>query len=307
MAVHYDEILIVSDNGKKISTLTDAISGKTQDLKLHSNKDLNGAIESILDNNRIDLVIIDNDSKAFSGIELLRKIKRIKPKLGVLMLAGKITKELSLKALGSGAYNLLSFDKESDALTNNIRGYFHGLQNDRLNVEIIRFLVEGKSIYKIPNSLKYVQVVSNHITRDLPQVGIVDEGHVENIKFGLQEILINAIEHGNLEISFDQKTKLLKKGMDLSKIIDKYSHLKKFSQRHVVIEYTLTKEKAIYVIKDEGKGFDWKALGVFSKTNDPLLEHGRGIIMAKKYFDEFYFNAKGNEASLIVFRKARKV
>ncbi|MCK4797112.1 MAG: ATP-binding protein [Spirochaetes bacterium] len=298
-----DHILLVMDNEKRAELVYELIKNNVTDARIYKVLDINDALSLFLNDKKIDLIIIDNESSNFDAFELLKKMKKINPKIGVLILSENITKELSLKALNYGAYNLLSLDKHKENVLINIRGYFHGLQNDKLNVEIIQFLIERKTKYQIPNSLKYVPVVSYHLTRDLTQVGLVDEDQSENIKFGIQEILINAIEHGNLDISYKEKTMLLKKGYDLPQIIEKYSKRIKYSKRKVSIEFTLTREKAIYVIKDQGKGFDWRALSDFSDSKKLILEHGRGIMISKRYFDELNYNEKGNEVTLIVNKK----
>jgi len=298
-----DEILLVIEDKNRYKKVLDLIRENVLNVKIHSAKDFHDAIDTYINNVKIDFVIIDSLTEKYDSFELLKKLKRIKSKVGILILSEDITKELSLKALNDGAYNLISLDKSLDAIIINIRSYFHGLQSDRLKVEIIQFLEEGKLTYVLPNSLKYIPVVSHHLTRDLAQVGLVNEDEIDNIKFGLQEILINSIEHGNLEITFEEKSKLLKKGYEISKIIDKFSSNKKYAERKVRIDFTLTKEKAEYIITDEGNGFEWKALSEKKSKKDLLLEHGRGISMAKKHFDEFFFNSKGNQVTMMIFKK----
>jgi len=303
MTYFKDEILLVFKDQKRLQKVKSLIKDQMLNAAVQSVNSFDQAVEIYVNKVKIDLVIIDSFSEDINALELLKKLKRINPKTGILIISEEITKELSLQVLNDGAYNLLSFEGSVDALLNNIRSYFHGIQNDRLNIEIIQFLKEGKITYEIPNSLKYIPVVSHHLTRDLAQVGLVSEEKVDNIKFGIQEILINAIEHGNLEISFEEKSKMLKKRLEISKIIDKYSKQKEFVNRKVRIDFTLTKEKAEYMITDEGKGFDQKILEKEPNNDDLFLEHGRGISMAKKYFDEFYFNAKGNQVTMIIFKK----
>lgn len=299
-----DEILIIAEDEKRNSRIKDLIKKNVINAKVHTAKEINKAIDIYINNVKIDFVIIDSVSISFDSFELLKKLKRIKSRVGILLLSEEITKELSLKALEEGAYNLISLDRSADAILINIRSYFQGIENDRLKVEIIQFLEEGKLTYVLPNSLKYVPVVSYHLTRDLAQAGLVAEDEIDNVKFGLQEILINAIEHGNLEITFEEKSKLLKKGYEISKIIDKFSKNKKYNDRKVRIDFTLTKEKAEYIVTDEGYGFDWKSLTKKNLKKDLFLEHGRGIAMAKKHFDEFFFNAKGNQVTMMIFKKS---
>ncbi|HPS56739.1 MAG TPA: ATP-binding protein [Spirochaetota bacterium] len=73
--------------------------------------------------------------------------------------------------------------------------------------------------------------------------------------------------------------------------------------KKVAIEYTLTPRKVVYVIRDDGAGFDHKKMrdSALATANDELLSHGRGIAMTTNAFDEVTYNNKGNEVKLVKY------
>lgn len=303
-----NHVLTVLDN-KKLQSLIDVIFEKHfSDTEFYKAFSVDELITTVSNNLKINLVILDNDSLIYNAFEILKRIKGINPKIGIIIISRDISKELSLKALNSGAYNLIPLD---DNLEENvilcIRSFFVGIQNDKLNVEVIQFIFDQDITYKIPNSLRYIPIITHHLTRDLMQVGLINEERLEGVKLGLQEMMVNAIEHGNLEISFEKKSELLKDGQDLFDIIENYSKREEYMKKYVTVNFKLTREKATYKIKDEGPGFDWKTMikNIYDLTNasNIFIEHGRGIIMAKKYFDEFSYNDKGNEVTLVILKK----
>ncbi|MBN8543723.1 MAG: ATP-binding protein [Alphaproteobacteria bacterium] len=114
------------------------------------------------------------------------------------------------------------------------------------------------------------------------------------VTYGLQELMVNAIEHGNLGITYDEKTKLVESGTWHDEIIRR---LELPEYRHLYAELSIQADgKAMYVmIRDQGKGFDWGAY-MQCDTIDPARPNGRGICTAMKLsFDELEYRGTGNE------------
>ena len=95
---------------------------------------------------------------------------------------------------------------------------------------------------------------------------------------GFQEIVINAMEHGN----------------------------KMDPEKEVMIEIEVTKEWIKTIITDEGEGFDWSLIAEkeLNIENDSIdeSERGRGIKISNKLYDELWYNEKGNQACLLKLR-----
>jgi len=71
----------------------------------------------------------------------------------------------------------------------------------------------------------------------------------------------------------------------------------------VRIEYTLTPQKVVYVISDDGECFDYRNLknATLETANNQLLSHGRGIAMTLNGFEEVIYNEKGNQVRLVKY------
>jgi len=91
----------------------------------------------------------------------------------------------------------------------------------------------------------------------------------------VDEILMNAIEHGN---KFD-------------------------ASKQVTIDYAYNDYKLEMIVKDEGEGF--KVNGVFA-THDKLSlydKRGRGILIIKNLVDRLEYNKEGNEVRVVKYFK----
>lgn len=115
----------------------------------------------------------------------------------------------------------------------------------------------------------------------------------EKVLPGIAALITNAIEHGNLNISYDQKTELVKLGRWREEI-EKRLVLKEYAGKKVTVTFSKEKNKYLVQILDEGQGFPWKQ---FMKI-DPsraLDNHGRGIARANMIFNKIEYNKAGNE------------
>ncbi len=101
----------------------------------------------------------------------------------------------------------------------------------------------------------------------------------DQIILGLTELMINAVEHGNLEISYDEKKQLLTQGI-WEQEIRRRGILPKYRNREARLEYRLDQGCAVLTISDDGAGFNWRSFIEFdpSRATDP---NGRGIFMVR--------------------------
>lgn len=110
---------------------------------------------------------------------------------------------------------------------------------------------------------------------------------------GLSELMINAIEHGNLDIGYDEKSELRKEDMwelEIAKRLDSPENKDKFATLDIINDA----DAVTYTITDQGNGFDWDEFMEFDTTR-VMDNHGRGIAMANKlYFSKLKYQGNGN-------------
>ncbi len=163
---------------------------------------------------------------------------------------------------------------------------------------LLKYFEYEKQRYSIGNFLITSEEISHRITRNLYRY--FDHREITLIRIALREIIINAIEHGNLEISFEDKTAAMQEERYFDLVAERQRH-PRFSSRRVHIEYAIDPEKIAYKITDEGPGFDYHAVLNTDPdaVNENMLSHGRGITMAREVFDSIEYNKKGNQVLLV--------
>lgn len=111
---------------------------------------------------------------------------------------------------------------------------------------------------------------------------------------GFVELLVNAIEHGNLEISCAEKRQLLMDGLWHARIQELLED-PRFATRTVRVQFERGEAGSVeFSIEDDGQGFDVAAV-LKRELEDNDTRNGRGIALARLMsFDELTYEGKGN-------------
>lgn len=121
----------------------------------------------------------------------------------------------------------------------------------------------------------------------------------EKVVFGLNELLANGVEHGNLGIGFDEKTALQASGTWEEEIHHR-AGLPEYVHKVVDVLFERRLDCIQVTITDQGPGFDWRK---YEQINpDRILEsHGRGIAMAKALsFSRVEYRGNGNQVVCVI-------
>jgi CheY-like chemotaxis protein len=121
----------------------------------------------------------------------------------------------------------------------------------------------------------------------------------QHLVVGLSEIFTNAIEHGNLGITFDEKARLITEKRWKSQIearLDAPQH----RDKRVTVLFKRQPGEIRITVRDEGAGFDWRRYMELD-AGRAFAAHGRGIAMARQLsFDALEYRDPGNEVTCII-------
>ncbi len=159
-------------------------------------------------------------------------------------------------------------------------------------------LLYEERLLLIPNDFSLVlQIAKTLVECSIP---LSDKSRFHFI-LGLSEIITNAIEHGNLGITYEEKTHALKASRFFALALERTDR-EPFKNRVVTIRCRILPhlKRIEYFVADQGLGFDWRHLHDPRSEANLLSRHGRGILMARHAFDEVNYNEQGNEVTLVV-------
>ncbi len=153
---------------------------------------------------------------------------------------------------------------------------------------------------------------SRRIPCDPSQVGGVVQDIVDDLRqdcsaqdclaitVSLVEMIMNAIEHGNLAIGSQCKHQALETGV-FDALVETRRRQQPYASRQVRIDCDLEPRRVVLTISDEGVGFDWRGAVAPAGADQPVMPHGRGILIARTYMDECVFHPPGNVVTLVKY------
>jgi anti-sigma regulatory factor (Ser/Thr protein kinase) len=137
----------------------------------------------------------------------------------------------------------------------------------------------------------------------LAQRGLINPDNKMHLQLALEELIINAVEHGNCGISYKDKTEGMEMGLSVVDLVAEKCKDPMIRGKKVEFQWEIQNDRSIFIIKDEGKGFDVKAHFKKIAEQDIMSLHGRGIKLASMFSHEVKYNPKGNQVTLTVKHK----
>ncbi len=168
------------------------------------------------------------------------------------------------------------------------------------------FLQQSSGSFSIGNDILSVSIYAGIAVTNLVQRGYLAPENKMQLQLALSELIFNGIEHGHCGISFDEKSEYLNSGRSvIDLVIDKCKD-PEIARKRVHFEWEIESSRSVFTIRDEGEGFDVKKVMKKVDDNDPLSQHGRGILMAENICESVTYNDKGNEVK-VVFKHDQSV
>ena len=167
--------------------------------------------------------------------------------------------------------------------------------------EFARTFLEGASgSFTIDNDLQEVPLYAGIGATILSQRGLIDPDRKMHLQLALSELIVNAIEHGNCGITYEEKNKALESGFSSVDLIMEKCKEPEIQAKRVFFSWDIKPDKSTFIIRDQGNGFDVKSYKEKLKKQSDYSLHGRGIKMAAKLFQNLKYSAKGNQVALVV-------
>lgn len=284
------KILIADDEPLNVEILEECLH--KAGYRTVSTEDGNQAIEVLESQNDIGIILLDRMMPNMDGMQVLDKIKkdeRFKDIPVIMQTAAADTSQV-VEGIDAGVYYYLTKPFKPHILLSLVQAaIYDSIHVNELKDHVSKNRVSLNLLKKAYFEFRTVEEAQNlayTVANAFP-----DPKHVI---VGLSEILINAIEHGNLGLGFKTKNELVSNGI-LNKELEKRSNNRKNKNKKASLTLERTDTEITITVIDEGEGFDWLDFSTF-KPSHAVTPNGRGIMMAKKFsFDSVEYRGKGNE------------
>lgn len=247
-----------------------------------------------LEKHPVDFVISDVRMKKMDGIQFIEIVHRNHKDIPVVVTVGSNDEEAAIDAFRAGAINIIKkTDKldEFEKIILPITELIDKRKTQKFDFNSVRTFTEEISIVCDPT---LIPVTVDHL------LGFLDRSkyakRLTGLEIALYEMLANAIEHGNLAIT-DQEKKLALSENCYNRLLAERRNVPAYKNRLVKIRLDYNPKQLSVTIIDEGEGF--RVENYITPTEENLLaQSGRGILLSRMYCDELLYNNKGNQVVL---------
>jgi len=161
--------------------------------------------------------------------------------------------------------------------------------------------VKATGSFNIENDPTVVSVYAGLAAQSLVQRGYLPTDKKRDLQIALAELIQNGIEHGNCEVTSEEKNQFLARGGSVIELIrSKIEADEGMAQKRVTLEWEIQSNGTKFFVRDQGQGFNVEAYREKMKTHRADELSGRGIRLARGIGGKLSYNRRGNVALLVL-------
>ncbi len=243
-----------------------------------------------------DAVLVDLDNSKLDPLEIVSSICDQYPSIPVIALSAPYGVTNALQAVSRGAFNhfprdLLNSEPQAvlDVLEEAKRKH-----NDYETIQKLSDTVRLE--FTLGCDPKSICSLVAFLSEQCTQIGLVNRQCGKRIRIALEEALLNAMIHGNLEVSSDLRQT---DERHYTNEIARKRTMIPYCDRKVLVQVSLSRDEAIFEIEDEGPGFDYKNLPDPFDPDQLMRVGGKGLLMMRSFMSEVNHEGRGNRIVMV--------
>ena len=248
---------------------------------------------------RPDLVITDVRMPRVDGLTFVAAIRKQSPTTPITVITGHGNEATAIDALRAGVTDFIKKPVRFDDLLASLDRMEAALRMNRSSPPQLpssATLREQSWVYDLGNNRGAIPdfvdaILATCVPEIDPQVSL-------DLSLALRELLLNAVEHGNLALTYAEKTHALEEG-SLEGLLDDRRKQSPYATRRARVHVQRDESQVLFEIHDEGDGFDWRKLPDPMDPLNLLADHGRGVLLATLAVDELRYNEAGTTVTAI--------
>lgn len=237
-------------------------------------------------------ILLDRMMPKMDGIEVLMELNSLKDfqRIPVIIQTAAASDSDIQEGIEAGAFYYLTKPFEPGLMLSVVKSAVLDRENMKVtekNAKLLNDLRDHiKDVVLEFRSIKEAQTIAGVIASLYP--------NPDKVAIGLAELAVNAVEHGNLGISYDEKSRLLNENCwheEIENRLLRPEHRSKVATIH----FQKLPDEIHVTVRDQGEGFDWSKFKEMD-TERIYSTHGRGIALASMIsFDNLEYKGIGNE------------
>ncbi len=251
-----------------------------------------------------DVIIADAAMPGLSPSMLLGQAFRKRPTQALVMIGESAESDGGVRLLRSGITDVITKPVDFSWLERCVEQACSLRRQDEREKQTYAFVTSERTVMEFScKQLREIQAISLPIVSRLLAGGQLSDSEALRIRLAVQEAVLNALEHGNLELDSRWKEVFEQNGED------KFTAVRRqrmddplFAERCVRVTSDFERDRFQITIKDQGKGFLNSQQPMVPLTQN-LSCFGRGMTLISNAVDEVRFNDNGSEVTLVKYLK----
>jgi CheY-like chemotaxis protein len=251
-----------------------------------------------------DLVLTDLQMPGMNGLQLVDRIRQEYPLTPVVLMTNKGSEEIAVQALQRGASSYVPKKKLAQDLRHIVDRVLMISTESRSHTRLLHRMTRNETAFELESDLSLIPAVVGYLQGIVSRMRSSEETERLRVGVALEEALLNAYYHGNLEVS----SELREQDHSLYyKTAQERAQQEPYKKRRIYVEAHVSQNESVYVVRDEGPGFDPTTLP--DPTDPANIERpcGRGLLLMQTFMDKVSFNPTGNEVTMVKRRAPEPV
>jgi CheY-like chemotaxis protein/anti-sigma regulatory factor (Ser/Thr protein kinase) len=292
--------ILVVDDSQIQRVLVEGLLSKNPDYDVRLAADGCEALEAIA-RDKPDLVVTDLVMPEMDGLELVRTVRRRFPEIPVILMTAYGDESIAVDAMEAGAASYVPKAQKAERLMAAVERVAEHAAANRSREQVKQCMFEYHCRFALENDRRLIRALVAQIQEAMAGVGFGDAVERIRVSEALEEALLNAMYHGNLEISQAELAQLRAELDDhmLDRMVEDRCRDSHLGERRILLVAHLKENEARFVVRDEGRGFN--TMSLVNAPNKDTFASGahRGMILIGTLMDQVTFNQAGNELVML--------
>ncbi len=251
-----------------------------------------------------ELVVTDLELPLLNGLELIKKMQVDFPQIPAVLVTARGSERLAAEALRHGAAAYVPKSLLNELLLGTVEDVLGVLRTDRSYAELINHMVENRFVFDLPCNPDLIMPVVDLTMQMAAGMELLSGTDRHRVSIAIRHGLSNALYRGNLELNRSQWQDQADGALLDENALKERLGRDPYRKRKIHYDVRLMRDLIRIVIRDDGNGFDTRALANLHDTNQMLSSGGRGLVLIHSFMDKVTYNDKGNELTMIKHCKA---
>jgi CheY-like chemotaxis protein/anti-sigma regulatory factor (Ser/Thr protein kinase) len=243
-----------------------------------------------------DIVVTDLQMPEMDGMQLCKIGREKFPHIPIILITGKGSERLAVEALHAGAASYVPKNALAETLVDTVQQMLVLKEKDKSKDRLMHYTTNCRYQFKMESDATLIPPLVDFVCSSMKLMHLGDTTQIRHVAIAIEEALLNAIYHGNLELrDISPRGVRISENGEVADLIESRLKVEPYKDRTILFGMDLARNKAQFVIRDGGPGFDVQEFVHARRGQDMSNEKQRGLTLIRNFMDDVSFNETGNE------------